>query len=584
MTTLIDSNLTLVYKNMVGLSNIVTNTSGDSYFISSVSVNSNLFVSGYTIFNGPTTINSNLNISGVTLVNGPTTVASSLNVSGSTTINGPTTFASSLYILGTTNVNNNLLVNGSTIINGPVTYNSQLNVSGTATFQNGIYVNNIYGNILNINAPIINIGDANSIVYINGTATYIASTETLIVDKMISLNVNSSTLQGADIGVYSGIEIMGISSFGFIRTSIDASRYEIQSPLLGAPTNYITIQDLNNNLVISGTTILLGNTTINSLLNISGLGIFNSASTINNSLNISGSSIISGSCTINNSLIISGTTIFNNACSINSSLSINGLVNINNAASINSSLNVFGSTIINGQMTINSSLFVSGTTNINNATSINSSLNISGVTVINGPISMNSYLNVSGNTFVGGDQTINSNLFVSGFSILNNSISINSTLQVSGFSIFNNSVSFNSQLGVVGQIVAPLPDYQYNTDAKNGGIPIWGFYRTGGIIKVRLDDTPSPPVITLNGANTINLIIGNMYFDLGGIATDYTLNSLPIYLTFTGQTTPILISGNSTYIGQIGNLSVGTYTLTYTVTDSGGLISTTTRTLNIYNP
>ena len=62
MTALIDSNLTLVYKNMVGLSNIVTDTSSNSYFIASVSVNSNLFVSGNTIFNGATTINSNLNI------------------------------------------------------------------------------------------------------------------------------------------------------------------------------------------------------------------------------------------------------------------------------------------------------------------------------------------------------------------------------------------------------------------------------------------------------------------------------------------------------------------------------------------
>ena len=44
MTSGIDNKLTLVYKNMVGLSNIITDVSGDSYFIASVSVNSNLFV------------------------------------------------------------------------------------------------------------------------------------------------------------------------------------------------------------------------------------------------------------------------------------------------------------------------------------------------------------------------------------------------------------------------------------------------------------------------------------------------------------------------------------------------------------
>ena len=569
MTAVIDNKLTLVYKKMVGLSNII-NTSGDSFFTGSVSVNSNLFVCGTTILNSATTINSNLNISGLSLFNGPMSINSSLNISGSTMINGPTTVNSSLTISGTTNINNSLIINGTAIYNGPTTNTSNFFVSGTAVFQNGINVNNINGNVLNINAPTINIGNANSIVYINGTTTYVASSETLIVDKIISLNVNSTTLQGADIGNLSGIEIMGISSLGFIMTNADASRYQIKTPLLGAPTNYITIQDLNNNLIISGTTTLIGASSINSSLNVSGISIFNGSTTMNSSLNISGSTVISGYCTINNSITISGTTVINNACSINSSLNVSGLTNINNQVTVNGSLNVSGSTNIKGLMTIQSLLNISGTTNINNATSINSSLNVSGLTVINGPISMNSYLNVSGFCNIMGNETVTSSLFVSSGTIFNSSITINSTLVISGSSIFNNNVSMNSNLGVFGQMVASMPNYLDNTSAKIGGVPVWGWYITGGIIKIRLND--APPTIYITGSTSLSINFGSSYTEPGALAIDYFNNKNSVYFSIVSGTSNlisnIVISGTTTLITQTTVLPIGSYTATYSATDS----------------
>ena len=585
MTAVIDNKLTLVYKKMVGLSNIVTDTSGDSFFTGSVSVNSNLFVCGTTILNSATTINSNLNISGLSLFNGPMSINSSLNISGSTMINGPTTVNSSLTISGTTNINNNLIINGTAIYNGPTTNTSNFFVSGTAVFQNGINVNNINGNVLNINAPTINIGNTNSTVYINGTTTYVASSETLIVDKVISLNVNSTTLQGADIGNLSGIEIMGISGLGFIMTNADASRYQIKTPLSGAPTNYITVQDLNNNLSISGTTTLIGASSINSSLNVSGISIFNGSTTMNSSLNISGSTVISGYCTVNNSITISGTTVINNACSINSSLNVSGLTNINNQVTVNGSLNVSGSTNIKGRMTIQSLLNISGTTNINNATSINSSLNVSGLTVINGPISMNSYLNVSGFCNIMGNETVTSSLFVSSGTIFNSSTTINSTLVISGSSVFNNQVSMNSNLGVFGQMVASMPNYLDNTSAKLGGVPVWGWYRTGGIIKIRLNDTP--PTIFITGSTSLSIILGSSYTEPGASAIDYFNNITPVYLTSIDSgstnilTLPILITGTSTLVTQTSVLQIGSYTATYMATDTSYNIGYSYRILNV---
>ena len=591
MTALIDTNLTLVYKNMVGLSNIVTDTSSNSYLIGSLSVNSNFNVSSSALLIGSGTINSYLNVSGNTIINNSSSLSSSLNVSGNTSINSSVSIYNSLNVTGNTTINNNLVISGISILSGPITYNSQLYVSGIANILNGINVDNINSNILNINASTINIGNYNSKININGTGTYIASSELLIVDKLISLNINSSTLQGVDIGMLSGIQIMGISSYGFIRTSADASRYQIQSPLLNAPTNYITVQDLNNNLIISGTSTLIGSSTIYSLFNTGGL-IINSQTTINNSLNISGFAIINNSSTINNTLTISGYTNIDGGCSINSFLNISGLTNINNFASINSYLNISGLTNINGSVSVNSSLNVSGLTIINNSTSINSSLNISSSLIINAPISINSSLNVSSSTNIIGNGIINSNMMISNKSIFNNYTTINSSLNVSGSSTFNNGIAIQSTLGISGQIVAALPHYLYNIDAIYGGVPLWGFYRSGAIIKIRVDDPTAPPRIFFSSGSSISINKLNVQnlIDPGAYGIDSLFNSVSIYLTslysITSNnilTSNLLISGYSTLILPTNQITAGYYTGTYQATDLRGNINYNYKSFNIYN-
>lgn len=586
MSALIDTNLTLVYKNMVGFKNIVTDTSGNSYLIGSLSVNSNFYVSSSSLLIGSTTINSYLNVSGNTILNSSLSLSSSLNVSGNTSINGPVSIYNNLNVTGNTTINNNLVISGTSILNGPTTYNSQLYVSGLANILNGIKVDNINSNILNINASTINIGNYNSKININGTATSIVSSELLIVDKLISINVNSSTLQGVDIGMLSGIQIMGISSSGFIRTSEDASRYQIQTPLLNAPTNYITVQDLNNNFIISGTSTLIGSSTINSLFNSGGL-IINGQTTINNSLNISGSTVINNSSTLNNTLTISGYTNIGGGCSINNFLNISGLTNINNFASINSYLNISGLTNINGSVSVNSTLNVSGLTIINNSTSINSSLNISGSLIINGPISINSSLNVSSSTNIIGNGTINSNMMISNKSIFNNYTTINSSLNVSGSSTFNNGIAIQSTLGISGQIVAALPHYTYNIDAIYGGVPLWGFYRSGAIIKIRVDDPTAPPRIFFSSGSSIN--IRSTFTDPGAYALDSYNNTNLVYLTSIISTTNpsnllssnLLISGSTTIVSANSLLTVGSYTATYQAIDLNSNIGYNYRTLNV---
>jgi hypothetical protein len=80
----------------------------------------------------------------------------------------------------------------------------------------------------------------------------------------------------------------------------------------------------------------------------------------------------------------------------------------------------------------------------------------------------------------------------------------------------------------------------------------------------------TPPTITLIGANPLNLAVGTPFVDPGATATDLEDGDAT-------TTSHIIISGT------VNASTTGTYTLTYSVTDSGGLGATTTRTVNV-NP
>ncbi|MEK7634920.1 MAG: immunoglobulin-like domain-containing protein [Patescibacteria group bacterium] len=80
--------------------------------------------------------------------------------------------------------------------------------------------------------------------------------------------------------------------------------------------------------------------------------------------------------------------------------------------------------------------------------------------------------------------------------------------------------------------------------------------------------TNTPPIIHLTGASTVNLTFGDTFTDPGATATDTEDGDL---------TSKIVVTGT------ISTSTVGSYTLTYTVTDNGGLSASTTRTVIVNN-
>jgi len=78
----------------------------------------------------------------------------------------------------------------------------------------------------------------------------------------------------------------------------------------------------------------------------------------------------------------------------------------------------------------------------------------------------------------------------------------------------------------------------------------------------------TPPTITLIGDNPLNINVDTAFVDPGATATDTEDGNLTDKIVVTGS---------------VATSTVGTYTLTYVVKDSGNLYATTTRTVNV-NP
>jgi len=574
----IDNILIQKYRLLYGLNNIsyVYGNTTETIFVQKCSFLSNINIYGNTLFNNSTSLLSLLNINNNLSLNN-TTILSNLFVSNNSIINN------NLYT-NNININENLINNNNlnVLLNSNLnntTLLSNLNVLGNVNI-NSIFVPSLISNNLNINSNKINIGTTNSIINLYASSTYVANSNLYTNDKLLIFNINASTLSGFDNGNLSGIEIYSTGNTGFIKSSLDAQRFIIQSPYYNTP-NYILIQDNNNNLYITGNTLLYNNVSINSSLLIKNNLYNHNNIIINNNLYISNNSNLFNT-SILSSLYITNNSILNNL-SISSSLQSNNC-NINNI-SINSSLFVSNNTILNN-IIINSNI-QGNTLNINNNTTINNKLCVSNNSFISGNTTLLSILNISSNTLLNNISTI-SNLYVLNNSIFNKNISINSSLLISGISNLKGNVSIGSlmaNINILSTIQCPLNEYLDNISARIGGIPINGFYRTGGMVKIRLND--NPPIIYFSSGTTFSIDLGSTYTDKGGYALDYYNNNVLLYLnsillnSTNYLSNNILISGTSTLITNTSSLLVGTYTLQYQAQDTLGNIGYNTRTLNI---
>jgi len=570
MTTLsnLDYIIIKMYKSMVGINNLATDASTNTIVQGSLNINANINISGPVSFNYVNTFN-NLNLSNTTFKNNITitnNLYSNNVICKAININNLNINSNSL---------NNLFVSNLSIINNNLSINSTLNCLQTTILPN-IYTNNILPlqNTINIFSNNINIGsNPYSIINIQGTRVFEALTQLDIADKSIYMNLNITSKNGLDNGFDAGIQIVGISGTGFIKTSTDALRYQIKAPK-NSNIDYITLFDINNNLNISNNSIFK-NITLNSSLNILGNSLFNNSITMINNLTISGYSTLQNTNILNNfninNIIVKNNTSFNSSLNINNFIS--SILNLNNSLDLNKA--IFNNITTNNNLYLINSLFKNST--------IFSSLQILNNSLQNNVI-INKNLNIS-NYAILGNTTINNSLMINSYANFNNLTS--NKLNISSCSIILGNCTFNSSININGNLINPLIlNYPDNVTAKNNGLPIGAWYRTGGILKIRLND--SPPTIYLNGFSSIVVHYPSNYIDAGAYAIDYYKNYNLVYMTslVTGTTNilsnNILITGTSTLITQTSLLiGIGYYTATYQATDLLGIVGFAYRTLNI---
>ena len=572
-------NLINTFKILTGNDNIITN-SNNTILFGNVTNLSFYNIFGNAKFVNNVTVNTNCNILNNMIIQNNTSILSNLFINNDSLIYGSCTVYGNINITNNALIGNNLLVNNN-LLSGNISINNSLNVQNNTIINNGINTNTIIApSVLNITGYIINIGNnINSNVNFNGLYLYEATNQLIVIDKLISLNLNYSTLSGFDNGSLSGIYIYSTKGSGFIQTTTDGTKFQIKAPY-SDNIDYINTLDMNNNLIVSGTTLFLNNISYNS------------------SLFISGNTLIGNNSTILSNLSISNNTIFQNSLYINSNFSA---INANLQSDISIGTNLYiGNNLLAYNTSILSNIFISNTI-LNNATTILGSLTISGASIFNTLLGNSLYVSnysifnnltllsnlYSSNNSILNNTTILSNLITYGPNVINN-ISVLSNLFITSNATIKGNATFGTIIGkssvtnfnVQGIIVAPLTEYLTNSQASLYGVPLWGFYRTGGIIKIRLDN--SPPIITLNGYDMIYVELGDLYIDPGVTAIDFIDNTVLPYISLIegnniSLSLNILANSQNDLTALLNTNIQNTFTITYTAIDSSGNLGINTR-------
>jgi hypothetical protein len=313
-----------------------------------------------------------------------------------------------------------------------------------------------------------------------------------------------------------------------------------------------------------------GNITFLSPINVSNNSTLQGI-TVLSILNVSGISILQGDTTFLSNLNVNNNFLVNNNTTLKTNLFVNNYTILNNNTTINTNLNVINNTILNGASTLLSQIYISGNSVMQGTTSCLSNLNISGTSIMQNNVTMMSQVNVLGNA---------------NFSSIN----------ISGNSIFNNNVTMLSPVSVLnnftllGQVsMQNIPDFPTNAAAAAGGVALWSIYRTGGIIKIRLDDiAPSLSLLPLNGNINITINQLTVYYEPGATSLDNVNGNLIPYITSinsvdTGElvNTPIPLATTNIPLSLVNTNLPRVYTITYISTDSSGNYQNAYRTLTI---
>ena len=597
MLSMVDKAQQLKYQKMLGLTNFDSNTQR-------------------TALQAQATILGSLFISSTSFLINNLTILSDLNVSNNSIHVNNVNVKSNLTILETANIlnvniSNNTILQSNIIISSTLSslslstnnfYNNNITINSVSYLNNNINISNIYQNssLLSIFSNTINIGNSNSIINILGTSNYFAINEIKIIDKVIGINSNNlsqiSSVYSTN-GSNCGINIESSSGIGFIKTSTDGSYFLIKAPM-DSKVRTITTVDYDNNLSISGVSILYNAASVMSNLYVNGKTVFQGNAKFMASVLVSGSSLFNNDVVCVKDALISGNTNFNSRVTMSSAFNVNGKGLLYGNTTFISDILILGNSNVKGSITILSNLNINGNSILGGTTTLYSNIYVSSISIINGQATLNSSLNVKKNSNIFGTTTIMNNLYISSNTLLQGTMTINNNLNIDGNVLINGKMTIGSAIAFINndytnyttlyiksRINSALPEYKTNQEALDNGVPIWGFYRTGGIIKICLDN--NVPSIQLLGNPIVIINKGRPYIENGATASDTTDGFVKPFISIISGINPLVNLPinvpvvSNTLITVPSILSIGSYTINYTATDQVGNVGYAYRQLDI---
>ncbi len=290
-----------------------------------------------------------------------------------------------------------------------------------------------------------------------------------------TLNVTGlTTLSTANINTanITTLNVSGLSTLG--NTQINGT--------LGV-TGHSTLNSLGvtNNATVGGTFGVTGATTLGNTLTVAG------ATNLNNTLTVAGATTLNGATQVNNNLVVTGTSNLQGAATLGNTLTVAGATTLNGATQVNNNLVVTGTSNLQGAATLGNTLTVAGATTLNNTLAVAGNANFNGANVTTGATTKlnlgyelftNGSAGIANNAFLVSrgpglsptwtnqinQLTVNGLLTANDLNVINDAV-IGNDLTVNGLSEFNGDVTINATLEADDLIV-------YNTTTLTGTVDV----------------------------------------------------------------------------------------------------------------
>ncbi len=583
------------------------------------------------------------NILSYHLVDATTGTFENVVISGSAHINNlESSNITDILDLVTANIGStDLYTHVSTMRDIVVRTGNDIHIGDKTTFEDGQNVGDIYIGTPNGNSSQkIYIGSASDSVFIAGSLTSIQTTNTEVMDAIISLNKGeNATAIGAGFEIldnnvaYASIKVAAngnlvatdlnnVVDFGnvaqgnFPKLNVSGASTLTGAVSMGsnatvAGTLGVTgATTLSNNLSVGGTATVSGATYLQSTLGVTG------AATLSNNLSVGGTSTLTGAVTAQNNLSVTGTSTLTGAVSMGNNATVAGTLGVTGATTLSSTLGVTGASTLNSTLTVQGTstfnddvgvyadLYVSGETDtatlsVVGAATVGSTLDVTGATTVGGTMAITGSTTVGGSFDVAGvanivgATSVGGTLGVTGATTLSSSLAVTGSSTLTGAVTMSNNASVGGTLAVTGASTLTGSVTMTNSATVGGTLGVTGATTLSNNLSVGGTSTLTGAVTMSNNASVAGTL------DVTGAATFSSNVDVAGELNVTGNLTAANFSVEQTLTGDIvaansgnitGNLSVGNIFLIGEMYSSSGATfgnleaeSITCGTIKIYN-